>query len=71
MGLKIFSANVRGWNNFDKRRQQFLYLKNKKGHFYFIQETHCVNRKQKIWVNEWGEEAFFQMDNLIQEVLQF
>lgn len=57
--VKLFSMNVNGWNNFEKRRQTFLLLREKKGDIFFIQETFCTSQKEKIWRNEWGGKAFF------------
>ena len=37
--FKLISLNVRGINNFQKRRTMFLWYRRKKSHLVFLQET--------------------------------
>ena len=55
----IVSLNVRGLRDVNKRRSIFLYLKDLKAHFYFLQETYSSVKDELIWRNEWGGEIFF------------
>ena len=55
--LNIFSLNVRGIRDGNKRREIFRWLKryyNADKNFTFIQESHSVKTDENIWKNEWG-----------------
>ena len=56
--VKIFSINVRGVANAEKRRS--LYDKHRvNADFLIFQETHSSPEIEKIWQNEWGGESNF------------
>ena len=57
--LSIISSNVQGLGNFQKRRDVFNYLRQKKHSIYFLQDTHFVSKQEKQIRAEWGYECFF------------
>ena len=61
--LKIISSNVRGLRDTVKRRQFYLYLKDKDIDIAFVQETHCTVKDQNIWQNQWGSNILFSNGN--------
>lgn len=50
----IFSYNVKGLRNFDKRRKIFNHLHHCKAHIVMLQETHSDPKVVKLWKSEWG-----------------
>ena len=46
--------NVRGINNFKKRRAVFTWCRKQKASIIFLQETHSTVDKEKQWKYEWG-----------------
>ena len=57
--FKLISLNVRGINNFQKRRTMFLWCRRKKAQIVFLQETHSKKEVETQWKNEWGGKIFF------------
>ena len=57
--LKIVSLNVRGLGNDVKRRKVFRYFKHHKADICLIQESHCVNDVERIWMQEWGRKCLY------------
>ena len=57
--FKLISLNVRGINNFQKRRTMFLWCRRKKSHLVFLQETHSKKEIETQWRNEWGGKILF------------
>jgi exonuclease III len=57
--FKIASANVQGLGNFQKRKDVFQFLRQKKFSVYFLQDTHFVAKNEKQIRAEWGYECFF------------
>ena len=57
--LKLVSLNVRGVNNFHKRRTIFTWCRKRKADIIFLQETHLRKELEKQWMNEWGGKIFF------------
>ena len=53
---KLLSLNVRGINNFKKRKTIFTWCRKQKADFTFLQETHSKIDSEKCWRNEWGGE---------------
>ena len=53
---KLVSVNVRGINNFLKRRMIFRWCRKQKTDFIFLQETHSKSDTETQWKNEWGGE---------------
>ena len=53
---KLVSLNVRGVNNFLKRRMIFRWCRKQKTDFTFLQETHSKSDTETQWKNEWGGE---------------
>ena len=51
---KLISLNVRGINNFQKRRIIFSWCRRKNADFVFLQETHSRKEIEIQWRNEWG-----------------
>ena len=60
--FKLISLNVRGINNFQKRRTMFLWCRRKKSTLVFLQETHS---KKEIEAQFWEafELFFLQVTN--------
>ena len=56
---KIFSSNVRGLRNTNKRRAIFPYLKNQKATIFNLQETFSKPEDERIWTAEWEGKGFF------------
>ena len=56
---KIFSLNVRGLRNTNKRRAIFPFLKNQKATIFNLQETFLKPEDERIWTAEWGGKGFF------------
>lgn len=57
--LTIASANVQGLGNFQKRRDVFHHLRQKKFSIYFLQDTHFETKVEKQIRAEWGYECYF------------
>ena len=57
--LNISSLNVRGCGDTKKRRQVFLWLREKSFNIYFLQETHSTRDCEYIWKNEWGYQVLY------------
>ena len=55
--FKLVSLNVRGINNFHKRRAIFTWCHKRKADV--IQETHSKEESEKQWMNEWGGKIFY------------
>ena len=58
--VRIITQNVRGLNNFDKRKSLFYYLR-EKADILCLQEVHSDPEKCNIkqWENEWGGKCFW------------
>ena len=57
--LNICTLNVKGLRDKIKRRELFLWLRDKKMSIYFLQETHSIINDSKCWSNEWGGKAIW------------
>ena len=55
----LLSLNVRGLNNFSKRKAVFRWLDKSKFDIIFLQETHTTARLESIWRREWSGPVFF------------
>ena len=53
LSYKIFTINVRGIANAEKRRAIFERHRIH-ADILILQETHSVKENEKIWENEWG-----------------
>jgi len=53
---KLVSLNVRGINNFRKRRTIYTWCRKQKADFIFLLETHSKLETERQWKNEWGGE---------------
>ena len=51
---KMVSLNVRGINNFRKRRIIYTWRRKQNADFIFLQETHSKLNSERQWKNEWG-----------------
>lgn len=51
--------NVNGLANEKKRRKIFNYLHDHKFDLIFMQETHSIERTEKVWISEWGSKIIF------------
>ena len=57
--LCIFTCNVRGLGNFNKRRQFFHYLNINKCDTAFIQETHSTKKCERLWKSQYGGQIIY------------
>ena len=57
--FKLISLNVRGINNFHKRRAIFTWCRKRKADIIFLQETHSKEESETQWKNEWGGKSFY------------
>ena len=57
--FKLVSLNVRGINNFHKRRAIFTWCRKRKADVIFLQETHSKVESEKQRMNEWGGKIFY------------
>ena len=51
---KLISVNVRGINNFRKRRTIFTWCRKQKADLIFLQQTHSNKNSERQWKNECG-----------------
>lgn len=56
--LSVCSLNVRGKRDLLKRKAVFLFCKNFKYDFYFIQETHASMSDYNFWKSQWGDDLW-------------
>ena len=56
--FKLISLNVRGINNFQKRRTIFTWCRRKNADIMSLQETHSKKKTETQWRNEWGGKIF-------------
>ena len=57
--LKVLSLNVRGINDFKKRRCIFNWIRKNEADVIFLQETYSARELENRWKNEWGGRVFF------------
>ena len=57
--LQIASLNIRGMNNFKKRRKLFHYLHKTEHDIIFIQESHSTKHQERLWKNQWGDQIYY------------
>ena len=57
--FKLVSLNVRGINNFHKRRAIFTWCRKRKADVIFLQETHSQEESEKQWMNEWEGKIYY------------
>ena len=68
---KLVSLNVRGINNFRKRRTIYSWCRKQKADFIFLQETHSKHETERQWKNEWGGEIIMSHGSPIHALLPF
>ena len=56
---EIFTLNVCGLGNIEKRRQLFYYMQKSKGSVFLAQETHSTSSSEEMWENQWGGKIYF------------
>ncbi len=57
--LEICSNNVKGLQNFEKRRKIFYNFHVKKSSIIMLQETHSTKECEDMWRAEWGGKIYF------------
>ena len=57
--LNIFTLNTKGLRDKNKRRQLFLWLREKTPSIIYLQETHSTPNDVLCWTNEWGAKALW------------
>ena len=55
----IYSMNVRGLKDRNKRVQVFSWLKNRNANIFFLQETHSTSDTENAWKEDWGNSNMF------------
>lgn len=58
MSLSIISFNTRGLRNITKRKAIFLFLKQFKSDFCFLQECHSTKEDCNFWRSQWGSDLW-------------
>uniref|UniRef100_A0A3P9L5I7 Reverse transcriptase domain-containing protein n=1 Tax=Oryzias latipes TaxID=8090 RepID=A0A3P9L5I7_ORYLA len=58
MSLSFLSFNARGLRNILKRKAVFLFIKQFKCDFCFIQESHSTKEDLNFWKSQWGKEIW-------------
>jgi exonuclease III len=53
------TLNVRGLNNYKKRRTIFNWIKRKNFDIVCVQETHSSKKDEPEWKKEWGGDVLF------------
>lgn len=61
--LAIASCNCQGLGDYQKRRDVFQYLRQKKFSIYLLQDTHIQPSLEKQIRSEWGYECYFASNN--------
>ena len=56
--LRVFTYNVRGLGENNKQWEIFYYLQQKGVDIVFMQETHSMLSKEKLWSAEWGNKIW-------------
>ncbi len=59
MSLSVISLNTRGLRDNLKRKALFLFIKEQKSDFCFLQESHSTINDIKFWKNQWGNDLWF------------
>lgn len=57
--VRIFSQNVRGMSDYNKRCKIYNFFKLRKCYILCLQETHSEIKNEKFWKSEWGGEMLF------------
>ena len=57
--MKIISLNVRGLNNYKKRKIVFQNLEKANCDIAFLQETYSSSKEVDMWTQEWGGTGYF------------
>ena len=55
--IKCLSYNVRGLQNYTKRKKLYIWLDENDIDVAFLQETHCTEKKRKIYFLKLGWEC--------------
>ena len=55
----IYSMNVRGLKDRNKRGQVLSWLKNRNANIFFLQETHSTSDTKNAWKEMWGNSNMF------------
>lgn len=58
MDLLLFSFNARGLRDIVKRKAVFLFCKDLRSDFIFIQETHTCSADGQFWKSQWGNDIW-------------
>jgi len=59
LDLSLISFNARGLRNNIKRKALFLFARQYRADFCYIQEAHSVNDDVKFWSGQWGSSIWF------------
>ncbi len=57
--LSLVSFNARGLRNNVKRKALFLFAKQFRADFCFVQEAHSAKEDMKFWTSQWGNSVWF------------
>jgi len=58
-GYNLLSLNVRGLNNYEKRKAVFRWLDKGKFDIILLQETHSTVELESVWKRDWPGSIFF------------
>ena len=61
MALSVISLNTRGLRDNIKRKALFLFIKQQKSDFCFLQESHSITNDIKFRKNQWGNDIWFSL----------
>lgn len=59
MSLSVVSLNARGLRDNLKCKALFLFIKQQKSYFCFLQESRSTIDDTKFWKNQWGNDLWF------------
>lgn len=57
--MKIYSLNVRGLNDKNKRKSILSYFQQTKAHVVLLQETHLCEEDHALWEKEWSSTIYY------------
>ena len=59
ISTRVMSLNIRGINDYKKRRAVFCWVRKQKADIILLQETFSSKDNEILWRNEWGGKVFY------------
>lgn len=56
---------MRGIRDYNSRKELFYFVKQHEIDIMLIQETHCTDRVEKLWANQWGGQSLLLQWNIL------